>query len=102
MASDDYRPIACSLHDVLEAAAVQRSLCRIRARGEVGDDMTDVIVRILDVYAESGAEYVDLDDGRTLRLDRLIAVDPVAAEGADDRTPDARGTGRGPDTSAPE
>lgn len=102
MASNDYRPIACGLHDVLEAAAVRRSLCRIRARTEAGDDVTEVTVRILDVYTESGAEYVDLDDGSTLRLDRLITVDPVVTEGAEDGRPGAQGAGPGAESSATE
>lgn len=85
--NERYRPIACSLHDELEALATLRRTCEIRyrpvghdsgrgagdaaGRGE-GDEAEgsgmgreSAVARgtIRDIYARDGAEYLLLDDG---------------------------------------
>lgn len=74
--SADYRPIDCGVHDRLESAAVLRTPCRIRYR-DGSSRPREVEAVIVDVYAADGAEYVDLDDGSTIRLDRLLRVEPI-------------------------
>lgn len=74
--SADYEPIDCGLHDRLESHAVLRTPCRIRYRDELVRPR-EVEAVIVDVYASDGAEYLDLSDGSTIRLDRLLGVEPV-------------------------
>lgn len=71
--SSDYIPIDCEFHDVLEATATGRKPATLRYRD---DDGTLVVVeaRIADLYATGGVEYMRLDDGRVIRLDRIVGV----------------------------
>lgn len=72
-----YRPIDCSLHDRLEAAAtLGRRVCLV-FRTE--DGAVEVIEdRIVDVFARDGEELLKTAAGRLIRLDRLQSVEGVA------------------------
>ena len=69
-----YHPISCEFHDRLEDLATLRKRARISVRDESGSDQYRDTV-ITDVFAREGAEYLSLDTGETLRLDRLVEVD---------------------------
>lgn len=83
MASDEgppltgpsYEPIDCGVHDVLEAAAVRRTLCVIR--WTEGKDVRRASTTIDDLYARDGAEYAVLGEGSVVRLDRLLDIRPT-------------------------
>lgn len=68
----DYRPIACSTHDRLEAAATLRTPMRVRWRSDDGSEEVTGVIE--DIYIESGAEYLRIA-GHAVRLDRLESVD---------------------------
>lgn len=74
--STDYSPIDCSLHDHLEAAATLGGKRRIVYYDE-GAGSTEVLARIVDVFAKGGEEFIRLDTGALIRLDRLESVDDV-------------------------
>lgn len=68
-----YAPIACTEHDrLLEAATFGRTV-----ELEVDEEGVISILRdtIVDVSTRSGAEYLTMADGRTVRLDHIKAVD---------------------------
>ncbi len=69
----EYRPIDCGIHDQLEHVAVLRRLCRIRFQGENGGEQI-ALTRIVDIFARNGEEFVRLESGDEVRLDRLIEV----------------------------
>jgi Rho-binding antiterminator len=69
-----YRPISCSLHDRLEAAAVMRARCALHYETDAGECRT-VEVRITDVVTREGAEFVVLDSGDSVRADRIRRLD---------------------------
>ena len=72
-----YAPVDCEFHDVLESLATLRKRARIVFRGPSGErEVRDAVVA--DVFVRDSAEYLQLDDGETIRLDRLIEVDGVA------------------------
>ncbi len=73
--TDSYRPIACSLHDELESLATRGRECEIRYRPAEREEEIVTRGRIVDIYARGGAEYLRLDDGSVIRLDRIISVD---------------------------
>lgn len=75
---DPYHPIDCGLHDVLEASAVRRRPCRIRYR-EPDGSVEEVRTVIADIFTRDGAEFVRLEAGPVVRLDRLETVDPSHA-----------------------
>ena len=71
---DDYRPVSCDFHDALEAAATLRRTVTIEVIGADGA-RTRRQARIADIVSRDKVEYALLDDGSSVRLDRLAAVD---------------------------
>jgi Rho-binding antiterminator len=72
----DYSPIACGLHDRLEALATLGRSCRI-VYVTPGGDTREVVDRVVDVFARAGEEFVRTSSGVEIRLDRLERVDGV-------------------------
>jgi Rho-binding antiterminator len=77
-----YSPIDCSLHDRLEELATLRRECSIAYRGADGEQR-ETRGRIVDVFARGGEEFVMLDGGAEVRLDRLEEVDGVPYRGGE-------------------
>ncbi len=71
----DYQPIDCGVHDRLESYATLGSVCDVRFVAPDGSERS-ASGRIVDVFARDGAEYLRLDDGTEIRLDRLRTVQP--------------------------
>jgi transcriptional antiterminator Rof (Rho-off) len=75
--NQDYQPIACSVYDVLEVAAMRKQ--RLILKTATGE--RDVVVH--DVYAKGKEEFLDAVDPTkgerfTLRLDLIQEIlDPV-------------------------
>lgn len=67
-----YRPIACGFHDRLEDWAVRRT--PVELAWHDGDETRRTRAVIADVYARNGADWIRLDTGDVIRLDRLIEV----------------------------
>jgi transcriptional antiterminator Rof (Rho-off) len=79
-----YRPIACTLHNRLEAACLRRQPVAITWRDPDGHDHSATVVP-RDVRSHAGAEYLLADhDGETLeiRLDRLLRFGDLPFSGA--------------------
>ncbi|WP_313342227.1 hypothetical protein [Stenotrophomonas sp.] len=75
-----YVPINCEFHDVLEATAtVGRRVVIVFDTG-AGQHET-VSARIADLQARDAVEYMQLDNGRLLRLDAIVSVDGVLRSG---------------------
>jgi transcriptional antiterminator Rof (Rho-off) len=70
---DAYQPVACAVYDAFEAAATRGRKLRLDVTGADGAHAT-VEARIQDLYAKEGGEYAVLDDGTSVRLDRLAIV----------------------------
>ena len=69
-----YIPISCEFHDLLEALATTHKPARIAFRDDDGVEQRRTAV-VTDVHARAGAEYLVLESGESLRLDRLVEVD---------------------------
>lgn len=74
--SAPYTPIECSLHDRLEALATLGRSCRVVYRDDKGSER-EVEGRIVDLFARGGVEYIRMDSGVEIRMDRLEWVDGV-------------------------
>ena len=71
MNESDYRPIDCGVHDRLEDLAVRGIRCLIQVRtSEHGVELHEGT--ITDVLARAGAEYLVLDSGVEIRLDKIV------------------------------
>lgn len=73
----EYQPIDCGFYDHFEAAIVQRRPVTLEYFPADGASVTKKI-RLLDLKTESGEEFVQLDGGEWLRLDRVVSLDGVA------------------------
>jgi Rho-binding antiterminator len=71
-----YHPIACGFHDRLEDWAVRRTPIEIVWRD--GDETHRTTAVLADVYAKEGADWLRLDTGEIIRLNRLITVNGIA------------------------
>lgn len=76
MAENPYIPISCDFHDHLLAYATLRQICAITYTNAAGSQ-EETQDRIVDVYTQSGEEFLKLQSGIVIRLDRLIGVEPV-------------------------
>jgi Rho-binding antiterminator len=75
-----YEPVDCALHDRLEAAATLRRTVTLRYAGPEGEvELT--AARIVDIRARDCVEYLELDSGVEMRLDRILEMDGVAFRG---------------------
>ena len=74
-----YNPIACHVYDELESLAVRGAFCRIQfvSAGEV----ESVESRIFDVFSRNKEEFIKIEDGREIRLDRLRSIDGKLIDG---------------------
>ncbi|MDB5106060.1 MAG: uncharacterized protein JWP91_3749 [Fibrobacteres bacterium] len=79
-----YRPISCDFHDDMEAYAVTRRRVRIElASPDPAQDGGPGGIRheglIQDIYTtEKKEEFLRLEDGTEIRLDRIKAITPLA------------------------
>ncbi len=102
--SPAYQPIDCSVHDRLEALAVRDATAAFSWREEDGEERS-ANTRILDIRVEGGAEWLVLESGARIRLDRLLEFTadpggrPAPPPGAT-RTPGDEGAPRGCGTPA--
>lgn len=75
-----YQPIDCNYYDRLEAWATMRTVCLLVFLDE-NDVRQEVSGLIADLYTLNKAEYLRMDNGLTLRLDRLLSVNGVPVPG---------------------
>jgi Rho-binding antiterminator len=75
---EHYTPIDCTFHDRIEALATtrRRVLLELDAGQPGGKTVAEGV--IADIWtAPSKEEFLRLDDGETIRLDRIKAIRPV-------------------------
>jgi Rho-binding antiterminator len=77
MKKASYIPIDCNYYDKLEAWAVLRQEVEVVFLQE--SEKEEVLRGLIeDFFIEEGAEYMKMKDGKSLRLDRLVAVNGEA------------------------
>ncbi|WP_210521166.1 hypothetical protein [Hymenobacter terricola] len=76
----DYKPVACSFYDELEAAATQRR----RVVLQYFDDIRQLCLEsgVIDTFfVREKAEFMRLKSGEEIRLDHILRVDDQPAPG---------------------
>ncbi len=77
----DYKPIDCSFYDHLEVAATMKKYSRIHYFSEIHELLKiDAIIR--DFFVKDGAEFMQLNTGEQIRLDRIVGINGVYAPGS--------------------
>lgn len=71
-----YQPIACDFHDQLEAFATTRKRVRLALKSDPPNPASQAVGRIADLYTTgSKEEFLRLEDGTEIRLDRILSID---------------------------
>ncbi len=78
--ASDYQPVACSFYDELGLRMMRGCSCTLVVAYGDATETIDTVIR--DLYTEGDAEYVQLDDGQRVRLDRIQQVDNVVRSDA--------------------
>ncbi len=81
---DSYQPINCNFYDILEANATRKRYVRIQYFTDIQEFKTvDAIIKDLYIKQEqaSKVEYMLLNTGLEIRLDRLVSVDGTLVPG---------------------
>ncbi|MCH8568872.1 MAG: hypothetical protein LAT67_11435 [Balneolales bacterium] len=70
----NYEPIACRLYDELERIIIEKREVELVYETETGmlDAPQQRSARIVDIYTRDKQEFIRLEDGTEIRLDRLI------------------------------
>jgi len=74
MKTSDYQPISCDFYDILEESATlkKRSIIHFYNTDQQEEQ---IVSRIKNLFTKEKEEFMELENGRTIRLDRLISVD---------------------------
>ena len=67
-------PINCNCYDILLAKARLKNRCHILYINEAGNFIETEAI-ITDVYTKAKEEFLQLDNGMVIRLDKIISVD---------------------------
>ncbi|RYY23421.1 MAG: hypothetical protein EOO04_14325 [Chitinophagaceae bacterium] len=70
---EKYVPINCDYYDELEALATTGK--QVRVVYQENGEQSEAHGIIKDLYTKESVEYMKLDNGFTLRLDKLVEVD---------------------------
>jgi Rho-binding antiterminator len=70
---DEYVLVSCDFQDHLEAWSTLRQNCQIIYR-DADNKQIEVQGRIVDIYAADKADFLKLDDGTVIRLDKIVSV----------------------------
>lgn len=74
----NYQPIDCNFYDNFEAAIVTRRTIELVYLDPFGAEVTSAI-KLKDLKTKLTEEFVQLESGEWLRLDRIVSVDGEAA-----------------------
>lgn len=70
----DYTPVDCALQDKLEAIATLHRTADITYQTDSGETAS-AKSQVVDIYADSGADYCKLENGTVIRLDKLQTIE---------------------------
>lgn len=73
----EYKPVQCSLHDIIEDRIVRSVQCIVLYRSESDEATASYSGRLTDVFSRDGAEFLQFERGDLVRLDRILKLDEV-------------------------
>lgn len=76
MKVEKYQPISCDFYDELELLAIRKTVAKIIIRKEE-DGVEEIQNVIKTLYTKSKEEFLVLENGREIRLDKLVSVNGI-------------------------
>lgn len=76
-AQEPYQPIDCNYYDVLVLYAMHKEPLKIKVQidGSAGSEELKGIIK--DIYTKDKVEFLKLDTGKVVRLDKLLDITVV-------------------------
>lgn len=75
LTEDKYQPIDCNFHDILLDRATRK--IKVNLKYLLDNQPIEKQVIFKDVNTKSKEEFLVLEDGETIRLDKIISVDQI-------------------------
>ena len=79
MKNDSYMPISCIFYDHLESLATIKKTVNIKYRDDFENQLSSR-GKIIDFEVNNKIEYLLLDNGISIRLDKLVSVENLHLE----------------------
>lgn len=76
MKKTDYKPVDCSLHDTYEHHITLKT--RLSISYLINDIEHTVQSRIKEIYTREGEEFMVINEGDTVRLDKVLSIKPIS------------------------
>lgn len=77
-----YKPIDCDFYDVLEAVATEKRYVKVYYYSEIRELLSAMAI-VKDIYTRDKMEFLVLNTGEEIRLDRIVRIDDVPAPNHD-------------------
>ncbi|MFT4971223.1 MAG: Rho-binding antiterminator [Paraglaciecola sp.] len=77
MNNEKYQPISCDFYDELELLAMRKTVAKIVIRKEE-DGVEEISNVIKTLYTKNKEEFLVLENGNEIRLDKLVSVNGIA------------------------
>jgi len=71
----NYQPVACSVYDDLGLRLMRGAASRLVVEGDDGRETLGTTID--DLYTQGDAEYLRLENGRIVRLDRVVSAEDL-------------------------
>ena len=77
-----YKPIDCNFYDVLEAVAIEKRYVKVYYYSEIRELLSAMAI-VKDIYTRDKMEFLVLNTGEEIRLDRIVRIDDTPAPNHD-------------------
>ncbi|HRI48234.1 MAG TPA: hypothetical protein PK559_14095, partial [Ignavibacteriaceae bacterium] len=72
--NEKYIPIACGTYDLIEQLIIKKTSFSLEYYNDEHEEIISEAVAV-DVFSNDGAEFLKLESGLILRLDKIISID---------------------------
>jgi Rho-binding antiterminator len=76
MKVEKYQPISCDFYDELELLAIRKTVAKIIIRNDA-NEIEEIQNSIKTLYTKNKEEFLVLDNGKEIRLDKLVSVNGI-------------------------
>lgn len=74
--NEKYIPIACETYDLIEQLIIKKTPFSLKYYNDEHEEVTFTAIAV-DVFSNDGAEFLKLDSGLILRLDKIKSIDNI-------------------------
>lgn len=75
-----YQPIDCNIYDELVLLIMRKQNIKLEFKN-TNDSSTEVETKLTNIYTKEGEEFITLESGQDIRLDKILKIDGKTFEG---------------------